>query len=750
MHLRRIEICGFKSFARATVLDFPSSISAIIGPNGSGKSNIVEAIRWALGEQSFKSLRTKRGEDLIFNGTPGVSRSGKARVMLVFDNSAKKLPLDYEEVIVERSLYRDGINEYFLNNSSVRLKDVVELFSNASLGASQHYIVSQGAADRFLSASPFERKNLIEEALGLGAFQIKLARAGRKIKKTKDNISQIQILKEELRPHLKFLKSQTIKFEKTRIFKEELKKKYEEYLRKELIFLKKTANDLNFKKADPSNELSEILERLRSIKEKLEKHKSADSRELEREKKKLLIIKESLDMIQRERIGYERRLGKIEGVLDFKKESKPRKGKVLIEFKKVERFIDNLQGLLKNALETKTIENVHHALKKISFFIKNFFYEDINNETFLKNKPDDLSDEISKLEEEKKNINFSIRNLLEKEAKLKKESREMEEILEEKSKLEREMENERYLLESRANDLKDYLRSFEFQEEKLRLRKEEFEREKREAQMEAQFRLDLKENFLTEPEKELISQYNDEARSKFQRVIEKIKLKIEESGGINSEVIKEYEEVRKRDEFFARELEDLNNSLYSLRNIIRELQQKIKFEFKNGLERINKEFNEFFKAIFGGGRAELKLKTFEAVYSANNDEVSDGGALEEPEDEHQIKNNESGLEIFVNLPRKRIGSLSMLSGGERSLTAIALLCAVTYVNPPPFLIMDEIDAALDEINSKRCGELLDILSKKTQLIVITHNREIIKRAGVLYGVTMSKDGISKLLSVKLE
>ena len=210
-----------------------------------------------------------------------------------------------------------------------------------------------------------------------------------------------------------------------------------------------------------------------------------------------------------------------------------------------------------------------------------------------------------------------------------------------------------------------------------------------------------------------------------------------------------------RSDFFSRELEDLDNSLLSLEIIIRELKEKIKFDFKNGLERINKEFSEFFKAIFGGGKAELNLKPqISSLFlrkEGNSNLKSDPDFLEESEDgEARDAQKESGLEIFVNFPRKRVGSLDMLSGGERSLTALALLCAITYVNPPPFLIMDEIDAALDEVNSKRCGGLLNVLSKKTQLIVITHNREIIKKAGVLYGVTMSGDGSSRLLSVKLD
>ncbi|OHA13696.1 MAG: hypothetical protein A2909_01030 [Candidatus Tagabacteria bacterium RIFCSPLOWO2_01_FULL_39_11] len=747
MRLARIELCGFKSFARTAVLDFPSSISAIIGPNGSGKSNIVESIRWALGEQSLKSLRTRKGEDMIFNGTPGASRLGKARVTLVFDNLSGRSPLEYEKIIVERNVYRDGANEYFLNSSPMRYKDMADIFASAGLSASHHFIISQGEADKFLKAGPVERKGLVEESLGLGAFQLKLARTEHKIEKTKENISRIQTLKEELKPHLKFLKSQALKFERVRLFKDELKENYEKYLKKEFIFLKKTAGDLNLKKSVPSKELEEILKKIQNIKDKLHEDNFSGVKALDGERERLFRVAGLLDEIQKERIEHERNLGKIEGILSSEKEFRPKKGKILVEFKKVEKFIYGLQNLIEHALGAEKVDIIRRSLKDILAFAKEFFQDDIGSGSQAE---EDFNNKILNLKKEKENISLSIKDLSEKEAKLKEEQERLQDFIKKRSRAEREIENERYLLESRAGDLKDILRSFGLQEEKLKLRREEFEREKKEAwSLGAQIDFDAER-----PESEQ-SGYNNEEREAFQKLIGKIKLKIEESGGINSDIAREYEDIKKRDDFFSRELEDLDNSLLSLEIIIRELKEKIKFDFKNGLERINKEFSEFFKAIFGGGKAELNLKPqISSLFlrkEGNSNLKSDPDFLEESEDgEARDAQKESGLEIFVNFPRKRVGSLDMLSGGERSLTALALLCAITYVNPPPFLIMDEIDAALDEVNSKRCGGLLNVLSKKTQLIVITHNREIIKKAGVLYGVTMSGDGSSRLLSVKLD
>ncbi len=159
MRLKKIELTGFKSFAKKTILELPAAISAIVGPNGSGKSNIVEAIQWALGEQSFKDLRGVKSEDFIFNGSVSAAKMGKASVVLFFNPEEKSAVLGYDEVIISRRVYRDGANEYLINNSQVRLKDVIELLSKFGLGASSHHIISQGEADRILSASSKEKNS---------------------------------------------------------------------------------------------------------------------------------------------------------------------------------------------------------------------------------------------------------------------------------------------------------------------------------------------------------------------------------------------------------------------------------------------------------------------------------------------------------------------------------------------------------------------------------------------------------------
>ncbi|MBU2329943.1 AAA family ATPase, partial [Patescibacteria group bacterium] len=226
------------------------------------------------------------------------------------------------------------------------------------------------------------------------------------------------------------------------------------------------------------------------------------------------------------------------------------------------------------------------------------------------------------------------------------------------------------------------------------------------------------------------------------RSMERLKIRVEEAGGSGEDVRSEYKEATEREAFLATELEDLATSAAGLRSLIAELDAELQKSFAEGLAKVNASFGEFFGLMFGGGGARLVLE-----------EVSQPGAEDEEDEYEEVKrkpNQKPGIEISVHLPKKRVQSLMQLSGGERALTSIALIFAMSQVNPPPFLILDETDAALDEANSRRYGDMIESLSHKSQLIVITHNRETMSRASILYGVTMGADGISKLLSVKFE
>ncbi|MEX2010411.1 MAG: hypothetical protein WD874_01240, partial [Parcubacteria group bacterium] len=228
--------------------------------------------------------------------------------------------------------------------------------------------------------------------------------------------------------------------------------------------------------------------------------------------------------------------------------------------------------------------------------------------------------------------------------------------------------------------------------------------------------------------------------------IERLKIRLEDAGFVgNEEIRKEYKETSERDEFLSKELADLEKSAESLKILIKELEDRLSHEFSTGLEKINKSFGELFSQMFGGGEAHLTLTKDKRK---KVEVILEGESVDDEDDEEEVI--EEGLDIQVSLPRKKIRGLMMLSGGERALTSIALLFAISQVNPPPFIILDETDAALDEANSKKYGDMVEKLSEHSQLILITHNRETMSRAGIIYGVTMSSTGVSKLLSIEFD
>jgi chromosome segregation protein len=226
--------------------------------------------------------------------------------------------------------------------------------------------------------------------------------------------------------------------------------------------------------------------------------------------------------------------------------------------------------------------------------------------------------------------------------------------------------------------------------------------------------------------------------------LERMIIRLEDAGGsVGDDVMKEYKDTEERDAYLARELEDLLKAKASLATLAADLDARIDHEFRAGLFKINTQFKHFFTLMFGGGEAELVV----TKEKPKKTEELEGETVAAETSTHDLA---QGIDINIALPRKKIKGLMMLSGGERALTSTALLFAMSQVNPPPFIILDETDAALDEANSRRYGDMIQHLSAYSQLILITHNRETMSRAGVLYGVTMSGHGASQLLSIQLD
>lgn len=727
MHLKKIELNGFKSFARATVLEFPSRITAIVGPNGSGKSNIAESIRWVMGEQSMKSLRGKKGEDLIWNGSLQAPRVGKASVTMFFDNKDGRIPLEFDEVSIARKIFRDGMNEYYLNDSQVRLKDIVEIMARIGLGETKHNIISQGEVDRILMASARERREMLEEALGLRVYQLKKNEAERKLESTGENMKQVEGLLREIAPHLKFLRAQAHKAEMRGSVEDELKG-----IQK--IYFAKGHGEIDEGRKKVSAESDPIRKKQKEIKEEIartlhavvEQEKVFASIGVKTDDEKKLIVKEG------RRREIERELGRLEGKLEVEREkaAQPKLRSVDMHYvqEEIRTFIEEVRSLVENEDDIESVRAHLHVLMED--------LEELLNQILRGSVEEKKDDAAFLLVRELENTVV----LLQKEiAGLSKEIEDAEgaRVRERERYQKIQQEIRAYDITLRANqeeerDLALKLERFRFEEERLKIQEENLTAELLSAGIShEEIRNESVEGFESMP--------LDEMRKK----IERLRGKLEEIGGIDPAVVKEYQETETRHDFLSKEMEDLTHASSTLKELVGELDQHIKEDFKKGFLKIKDEFHEYFRIIFGGGRA--TLQQIDVPLRGGLAE----GANDESEDEVQGPMAE-GIDISIDLPRKRIKGLAMLSGGERALTSIALLFAITAVNPPPFLILDETDAALDEANSQRYAAILKELAKRTQLLLVTHNRETMKVAGVLYGVTMGDDGVSKLLSLKFE
>ncbi len=762
--LKSLEIAGFKSFAKKETLTFTSPITAIVGPNGSGKSNVAESFRFVLGEQSIKSMRGKKGEDLIFNGGKDSARANRASVKVVFDNSSKMFNLDFSEVSIERVVHRDGVNEYFINGSLVRLKDVAELLAHANIGSSGHHIISQGEADRLLSAQPRERREMIEDALGLKVYQYRKEESEKKLEKTSNHMKEVESLRREIAPHIKFLKKQVEKIEKAVTLRAELTTMYQEYFVREAAYIKDEKEKLAGEKAAPSAEIHSIEKELAHHKSVLDAAKAASGQSSKSDE--LIKLEGEIRETRQKKDSCMRELGRLEGEISYLKRVIEKKLKEASEastkqvyLREVESVATEITGKIAAAQNSQNIEEIRALLTDIGETLSGFVHHHKHGdgtssaESTVKGEETDMqriSGEMKALEARLSEYSVAETSEAKRYSDIKAQ------IDQEKDK---NVESEKAILRimSRQSELHGQLEAIKAREERVRLEEDEYKRELHEAG--SLLGRDAIDHEKFKIDKNAHEESGRQPQLERRRTIEKTKIRLEEmGGGGGDEIMREHKEAEERDAFLMRELEDLMKSSDSLQALIKDLNQKLDELFKEGIRKINKEFGNFFSLMFGGGAAELQVvveerKKRKKLSALMGDDEAEKAAMADSRSgasDDEDEEPEEGIEINVNLPHKRIKGLTMLSGGERALTSIALLFAMSQVNPPPFVILDETDAALDEANSRKYGDMIEALSKHSQLILITHNRETMSRAGVIYGVTMGNSGFSKLLSIAFD
>jgi len=739
-------------------LEFKAPISAIVGPNGSGKSNIAEAFRFVLGEQSIKSMRGKKGEDLIFNGSRNIPRANRASVKITFDNKKRLLDIDYDEVIFERAVYRDGMNRYSINGSHVRLRDIMEILAGANIGSTAHYIISQGEADKILNVNSRERKLMIEDALGLKIYHYKKKESLKKLEKTKQNIKEVEGLRKEIKPHIRFLEKQVKKVERTYNLKDKLNKIYKEYLKRERIYLNNERRKLNEEKIKPQKEHETLEIELEEFQKKLSKKKEENV-----DAKELIGIKEFLEKNQKEKNRLERETGRIEGEMSYNEKNLARiknledkNNFIKIPVSNLKDFSNIIDKYTSEAEEANEILVVKNILKKIKEAVNNLILVYRKKETDFIDTEENTKLEIERLKKEKNDLELEIDRIKQEEKDLMKRYISLQKKIESEKDAHKDTEKKIFQIMAQISEIKIQLNLLNSRENKLFSDETNFKNEfsealvliKDEMSSFSNYEVFNENNFRVTTE-DIINE-NRTKQEERKREVEKIKIRLEDIGvGSSDEIIGEYKEVKERDDFLEREIDDLKKSKESMDILIKELEEKLDVEFKEGVKKINEQFNDFFVSMFGGGLAVINVVKNIRKKSIK-EEIDFEEIIENFNNENEEEIIEEGIDIHISLPHKKIKGLEMLSGGERALTSIALTFAMSQIKPPPFIVLDETDATLDESNSKKYGNIIEGLSKHSQLILVTHNRETMSRVGILYGVTMGSDATSKLLSVEFE
>ena len=925
MFLKSIEIFGFKSFADRTPIQFADGITALLGPNGCGKSNVVDAIKWVVGEQSAKSLRADSMEDIIFNGTETRKSLGVAEVVLTISNENSILPIDAPEIAIKRRLYRSGEGEYFINGKPAKLKEVRELFWDTGVGKSAYSVMEQGKIDQILSSKPEERRYLFEEAAGITKHKVRSREAELKLGRTEENMRVVSVTVAEVKRSHDNLRTQSEKTLKYRAFRDEIfekeldlhllrlrqfvqekdrrdeeiggKTKVRDALKTEidginlsleenldlvngmestLVQRQKAVYGLAVEKVGKEKQRKLLSDRVAETKAKMAqselrakstKEKVEGLREEEAEKEgDLSSLKARAREIEANIAEFERSVAAAEGRLrdndasirkaeeeilgleEARTESRVRldaitedivaeldarlrdSGYSSRERARAEEVIDGLLGLLETKLGGRAalLEDLARTddlnaveAREILSSVREVVASSLSTAVELRGKFDEYRRSTPSFIDEflspegiitkKRSIDREIvacdegvagrrdriaalrgenlalaerlaeyratlgdlrgnRIRVETQAQAGSEALAVlrREIASQEAYL-KELENEVFLEGRRLSDAEEELgevdsdlvdiekKGRELQDEVARLEREislknsdlaERQNEVKKrierlgalqselerlhmglAQTETEIR-NVKENFTEQYSRDLMEFETRmfEIRTptmELREALSALRQRLKDLGSVNLMAPEEYGEVKERYDFLSTQLADLEAAKADLKRITEEIRNESAELFLSTYNRIKKNFHNMFRRLFGGGRGELRLV----------------------DPDHVL---ESGIEIYAQPPGKKLEAISLLSGGEKTLTAIALLFATYMVRPSPFCFLDEIDAALDEQNVIRFVNLLREFGRTSQFVVITHNKRTVTGADSLLGVTMEESGVTKAIGIRLE
>ena len=721
MQLKHIKLSGFKSFVDPTKISFPTNMVGVVGPNGCGKSNVIDAIRWVLGELSAKNLRGESMVDVIFNGSEKRKASGQCSIELLFDNSSAKIGgeyASYNEVSIKRVMTRDAQSDYFINNAKCRRKDVQDIFLGTGLGPSSYAIIEQGMVSKLVSAKPDELRTHIEEAAGVSKYRERRRETESRIKRTKENLSRVKDIRDEIGRLIKRLENQAKAAEKYKKLNDE----------KSQIELD-TAISFSL---EAKNNRDDLQKKLDSLNRDL-KIKNAESDTIQSQIDQFRTENESVlteyESAQKNfySIGAEiaKREANLQNINKTENETK-------FKLEKTKENLEKAKETEKNFDELSPSEQAIHILNEIITTLKKY---SIQNDSIL-----DKANKLKVLLAEILNIASAQSKTLTEEYQSRQEdlSKEIFEAEKLKSSIEEEMQT--YVEES--SQAESVLISLRQKQSKFNEDLRSLENNKSIVELDSRsisekitnVRLDLKtyEINLENSNKKIkaagidiekidFTKYEDLSISELEDKLANIEAKIIRLGAINLAAPEEIEEESKRKEELDKQYDDLIEALDKLNGAIKKIDNETKTIFKDSFDAVNIKLKEVFPKLFGGGLAELNLTDDDPLHA--------------------------GVILMARPPGKKNSSISQLSGGEKALTALALVFAIFDLNPAPFCLLDEVDAPLDDLNTLRFINMVEEMSKTVQFIFITHNKVSMERSDYLMGVTMQEAGVSRMVSV---
>ena len=721
MQLKHIKLSGFKSFVDPTKISFPTNMVGVVGPNGCGKSNVIDAVRWVLGELSAKNLRGESMVDVIFNGSEKRKASGQCSIELLFDNSSAKIGGEYasfNEVSIKRIMTRDAQSNYFINNTKCRRKDVQDIFLGTGLGPSSYAIIEQGMVSKLVSAKPDELRTHIEEAAGVSKYRERRKETESRIKRTKENLSRVKDIRDEIARLIRRLENQAKAADKYNLLKKD-KAKLE--LDKAILFSIEAKNnrdslqknldahnrDLKIKNAECQTIQSQIdqyrteNDSILSEYEKAQKNFYAVGAEIAKREANLQNINKSESetkySLQKAKQNYEKAR---ESEKNFDELSPSEKAMHILN--------DVIDIIEKYGINNDSIHEKAQELKKLLVDILNIATAQSKSltEEYL-SRQNELEVQIEEAESLKGSIEEEMEEFVNKSSKAEsvlidlrqKQSKFNEEL--------RDLENKKSIADLDSRSISEKITDVRVELKTHEINLENSNKKIKEAGIEIES-IDF-------------SVYEGTTFEEIEDNLIDVDAKIIKLGAINLAAPEEIAEESARKEELDEQYADLTEALDKLTAAIKKIDDETKTIFKDSFNAVNTRLKEMFPKLFGGGMAELTL---------NDDDALNAGVV-----------------LMARPPGKKNSSISQLSGGEKALTALALVFAIFELNPAPFCLLDEVDAPLDDLNTLRFINMVEEMSKSVQFIFITHNKVSMERSDYLMGVTMQEAGVSRMVSV---